>query len=346
MHAPTIFARPLSIGDMLDWSIRIYRARFGKLMLTTAIFFVPLGLISGVVTGQTMTGYLNIFLAAMQNPDVMLDERALSTLSNQDGMLASLSCLLMPLSLLATGVVSLALVHQVVSTIRNEEATVKESLQIGWQRFWSWLGMHLAMSIAFVGVAIALAILFVIASVAIVAIFSSAVGSSVENLDSGGIAAMSGLLFGLFCFYAIAMLLVFGPFVYLYSRWAVAIPGIVDQRWGSIEALQESWTLTRGHLWRTLGYNLLLLLLYIILYAALMSLGFGLAAFVLTASPLASTIVFAVIGAILPMLWQPIQMAAQVLLYYDLRMRNEGYDLEMRLNQLEAEVRRDEPAPL
>ncbi len=346
MPAPTIFARPLSIGDMLDWSIRIYRARFGKLMLTTAIFFVPIGLVSGLITGQTMTGYLNIFLAAMQNPDVVLDERALGTLSNQEGMLTSLSCLLMPLSLLATGIVSLALVHQVISTIRNEEATIKESLHLGWQRFWSWLGMHLVMSITFIGVAIALVVLFIIAVVAVVAVFSGIAGASMNSLESGGVAAVSGLLFGVFCFYAIAIMLFFGPFIYLYSRWAVAIPGIVDQRWGAVEALQESWTLTKGHAWRSIGYNLLLMLLYLIIYAALMSLGFGLATFVLTTSTVASAVVFAMIGAILPVLWQPIQIAAQVMLYYDLRMRNESYDLEMRLNQLEAEVRRDEPASL
>ncbi len=346
MHSPTLFVRPLSIGDMLDWSIRIYRARFGKLMLTTAIFFVPIGLISGLITGQTMTGYLNIFLAAMQNPDMVLDEAALGTLGNQGGMLTSLSCLLMPLSLLATGIVSLSLVHQAISAIRNEDAPIKESLQLGWQRFWSWLGMHLTMTVAYIGVVIVMIILFAISAVAIVAIFSGVGSSSVDSLAGGGVAAMTGIIFGVFCFYGVAMLLVFGPFIYLYSRWAVAIPGIVDQRWGAVEALQESWALTRGHAWRCVGYNLLLALLYVIIYAAVMSLGFGLATFVLTTSSLASTIVFAIIGAILPVLWQPLQMAAQVMLYYDLRVRNESYDLELRLNQLEAEVGRDEPTPL
>jgi len=345
MDTPTIFTRPLSIGDILDWSIRIYRARFGKLMLTTAIFFVPLGLLSGLITGQTMTGYLNIFLAGMQNPDLLLDERALATLGSQNEFLSSLSCLLMPLSLLATGIVSLALVHQTISVIRNEDATLKESFRLGWQRFWQWLGMQIAMIIAFVGVAILLAILFVISMIGFIAI-ASGIFSGLGSLDNGGAAASIGIVFVMICFYGVIMTVVFSPFVYLYSRWAVAIPGIVDQGWGAIEALQESWALTRGHVWRCIGYNLLIMLLYMILYAALMSLGFGFAALIVTTSSVASAIVFTVIGALLPVLWQPLQMAAQVMLYYDLRVRNEGYDLEMRINQLEAEVERNEPAPI
>ena len=44
------------------------------------------------------------------------------------------------------------------------------------------------------------------------------------------------------------------------------------------------------------------------------------------------------------MLWQPIQSAAFVALYYDLRMRNQGYDLDLRIQQLETEVGRGRDA--
>ena len=46
-------------------------------------------------------------------------------------------------------------------------------------------------------------------------------------------------------------------------------------------------------------------------------------------------------SALLPILWQPLAIAAYTTLYYDLRMRNQGYDIELRIQQLEAEVARD-----
>jgi hypothetical protein len=48
--------------------------------------------------------------------------------------------------------------------------------------------------------------------------------------------------------------------------------------------------------------------------------------------------VIAGLGSVLGVLWQPINVAAIVLLYYDLRVRKEGYDLALRVDQLEAQV--------
>ena len=48
------FSRPLSLGDLLDRTFRVYRARFGVLTLTAAVLLVPVGLITGALTGQFM----------------------------------------------------------------------------------------------------------------------------------------------------------------------------------------------------------------------------------------------------------------------------------------------------
>jgi hypothetical protein len=44
------------------------------------------------------------------------------------------------------------------------------------------------------------------------------------------------------------------------------------------------------------------------------------------------------LSSIFTVLWQPLNVAAVVLLYYDLRVRKEGYDLALRVERLEAEV--------
>ena len=346
MNSPAFAARPLTLGDLLDWTVRIYRMRFSKLVLTTAIFLVPIGLISGIINGQTMTGYLNIFLAAIQNPSVFPEEQFMNTMGNRQDALASLSCLLMPLSLVATGMASLALTYQAIGTLRNQDATVMDGIKVAWQRFWSWLGMTLMMGLAFIGLVIAIAILFGIGAFVLAMIFGGLL-SSIGNIPTGdGVAAGIGAFCAIICVYGLIIIAFFGPLAYFNGRWAAAIPGIVDQRWGAVESLQESWTLTRNHAWRATGFMLLVYLFYGVIYVAIMALGFGLSAAVVNTSSLASVIVFAVISAILPLLWQPIQMAAQVMLYHDLRIRNESYDLEMQISQLEAEVVPDDSAAL
>ena len=49
-----------------------------------------------------------------------------------------------------------------------------------------------------------------------------------------------------------------------------------------------------------------------------------------------TTGIFAGVTALMTVLWQPFYMAANVLFYMDLRVRQENYDLELRLQQLES----------
>lgn len=339
MQIPQFFTRPLTIGELLDWTIRIYRTRFGLLILTTALFFVPLGLLSGVFTGQTMTGYLNIIMSLIQDPSVEPDAQLLESLQANENFILFFYLLIVPLSLVGTGITNLALAHQGIGSLHNQDISLGDGLRMGLRRFWTWLGMSIAMGFAFVGLVIALMIVFVIIGFGLALVFGgfAAFESAAQGGDSG-VAALAGIVVGIICFYALIFVAFFGPFLYLYARWCVAIPGIIDQRWGPIGSLQESWALTRGNVWRCIGFNLLLSLFYGVIYTIFMGLAFALSALVITNSALASIAVFAATSTILPILWQPIQSVAYVMLYFDLRVRNESYDLEVRIDQLEQET--------
>lgn len=341
MQTPVFFSRPLTIGDLLDWTIRIYRARFGKLILTTAAFFVPLGIVSGIVSGQSMTGSLNIFMTLLQNPELVPDEQTFSTFQQSEGMIAFLWLVLMPLTLVAYGVVSIALTDQSLATVRQEEIAIGSGLRTGIRRFWGWVGMNLVIMLAVFGIMFALVMVLVLLGGAVAFLFAgSAIFSGLEGAGSEAI-AIAGAFFAIICFYALFFILLFGPILYFYTRWSVALPSLVDQAIGPMDALRTSWALTKGNVWRALGYNLLIYLFYGVIYSVLMALGFGLSALVISSSTVASVVIFAIISALLPILWQPIQIAAHVMLYFDLRIRNESYDLELRIQQLEAEVAQD-----
>lgn len=338
MISPAFFARPLSIGDLLDWSLRIYRARFGRLLMTAAILLVPLGIISGLLTGQTLTGTFNMFLSMMNNPET-INEEFLADLQRSNDTTGLFSLLLFPLSLAANGIVSLALTRQCIGILHNEEVSVGQGLATGLRRFFPWLGMNLGMMVVFIGLMIVVSIAFFIGGVAL-AVLAGGIFSATSSSGEPGVAAIFGAIVGIVCVYGIALLAFIGPLVYFGARWSIAGVGLVDQRWGAIESLQESWRLTRGQVWRCIILVTLLLLFYGVIYAALMAIAFGVTALVLPSSTLAGTIIFALVSAFLPMLWQPIQSAAFVALYYDLRMRNQGYDLDLRIQQLETAVGR------
>ena len=119
MQSPLFRAGPLSVGDLLDWAVRLYRARFGKLILTTAIFLVPLGLISSLISGQTMTSYLNIFMTALQDPESLADQQQVIRELQGNNQWLSLSYLLMPLGIAANGLVTLALAYQSIAADRK-----------------------------------------------------------------------------------------------------------------------------------------------------------------------------------------------------------------------------------
>lgn len=337
MQSPLFRSGPFSIGDMLDWAIRLYRARFGKLILTTSLFLVPLGLLSGILSGQTMTSYLNIFLTALQNPETMSEPELISQFQGNSALL-TLSYLLMPIGIAVNGLVTLALARQTMAIVHQQELGIGESIRLGLRRFWAWVGMTFALYAAYAGVAVLVFIVFFMVLFFLAfAAFGLAAFEGSQGSDSG-VLAIIGMMVGLLCLYGGGIIAAIAPFVYLSTRWAVAMPVLVDQGVGPLEALGESWKLTKGHVRRALGYVILLYLFYGILYLALMTVAFAASGLVFTSSTIASIAIFGIIGAVLPVLWQPIAVAAYVILYYDLRMRNQGYDLELRIQALETEI--------
>lgn len=330
---------PLSLGDLLDRAFRIYRARFGILLLTAAIFFVPLGIISGIISGTMMTGYIGLFTTLLRNAGSPPDSSILNTLQANNSRFIGLSYLLVLLGLLFNGLVTLALTNQVIATLHQRELSLWGGIRVGLRRFFAYLGLaiikYAGIFLATMGVALGLGCIFFVLILGVGGFASLGAGGA--NSNAGAIAVVIGIIIGIIL-YLVAFMLLFSPFFYLTARWVAATPGLVDQTWGPIEALEKSWALTKGQTWRCIGYVLLLGLLYGIVYVGLISVAFSSAALVYRTSTTASIAIYAAVNAILPVLWQPLSTAAIVLLYYDLRVRQEGYDLNLRVQELEAEI--------
>ncbi len=103
------------------------------------------------------------------------------------------------------------------------------------------------------------------------------------------------------------------------------------------QALSRSWDLVQGYGWRTLGVFVLIYLFSVLISAGpSAAVTFGLQA--LGVSFVIQTIVTGVLSIVLTILYKPIQLTGMTLLYYDLRIRKEGLDLELQVMAFDEEA--------
>jgi len=137
----------------------------------------------------------------------------------------------------------------------------------------------------------------------------------------------------------LGFLLLVIPGIVLAVGLALAIPAVVlEQGRSASAALSRSWELTRGSRWRLFGLGVtLLVLLYVPvvaisgLAAVLLPGGTGIA--FITSS--VATVVAIAIGGIAQLFIYPLFYCVLTVTYYDLRVRKEGFDLELLASSLQ-----------
>jgi Membrane domain of glycerophosphoryl diester phosphodiesterase len=120
------------------------------------------------------------------------------------------------------------------------------------------------------------------------------------------------------------------PFFYFLVRYAFITPVIVLEGTGVRKAFSRSAELVRGSWWRVFGILLLLVLIVAVIgFVLLFVLGAVLSRILVLNHSTGGIIWTQIISAIVGIFIQPIELATVVLLYYDLRIRKEGFDLEV-----------------
>ena len=292
---------PLSVGDLLDRAFRLYRARISLFVLTAAIFCVPLAFISILFTREAIA--VDFLVALLVIP--------------------------------ATGAASLAVTVLSVEALHGRSLTAVQGIRRGVRRFWSFIGMMI----------VQLAAIFVITTVVMAPIFLvvyTLLAGSAGMLGAGETAStisdegLGWLILGVFLFFFI---LAMCPIVYLSARWLAAPAALVAEGTGPIQALRRSWHLSRRNVRRMIGY---VILLYTLLITLLITPAATLQWIIVIALPSNTSELFTGLTTALFSLFStiatPFYIGAVVLLYYDLRIRNESYDLELRVADLEQQM--------
>jgi hypothetical protein len=143
---------------------------------------------------------------------------------------------------------------------------------------------------------------------------------------------------------SIGTLLLIIPGIWLATKLSMSFAALVFERKGPFGALGRSWRLTGGNFWRVFG-TLLVVAIIVIVFQLVVG---GIVGAILggsNASELAAAIVTTILNVLLLAVTYPLWAAVVSVVYYDLRVRNEGFDLQLLAQGVGADTSRFESAP-
>ncbi len=312
----TVELRPLSLGELLDHTFRLYRNHFWlfvSIMAIPAAFYVPANALILSLQGSMM----NSAVTAPGRPPVMPSPELIAGI-----VLGYLIFMIVFLTVyaIAVGAASSA----VADVYLGRSSTVRGSYGRIRGRFWRSIGVVLNIALRLLGLLVLV------------------IGVVVGGFAAIGLAAGAGrgspvfaALLAIFVFFAYIAGLAFC--VYFALRYAVSIPVLMIENLGVLATIRRSVLLTRGRRGQ----------IFLALLVAGIIAGAGVAVFqwpFIIGMMVAAMrghwtpwLAFAssVSGAVGSALTGPISMIATVLLYYDSRIRKEAFDLQFMMTSLD-----------
>ncbi len=286
----------MTVGDILDGVFKLFKANAGAIVAIVAAFSVPLQLLAAWAQRDALS--VGLF-DTLGDPSVFDPETAQPFGDFGATVVVSLAQLLV-LPLMA-GAIS----QVVAASYLGERLSAGPALRRTLSRFWALVGGWL---VAHLPLLIGLALL------------------GVMLLLGAGLATLL-VVFGI-------GVMVLTPLVLAVSALTVAVaPAIVVEELGPLAGVRRSWRLVWGRFWPVLGISLLAGLITSFVASALgfvpsfVALFFGLEY---------GWIILAVGGILASLVSAPIVAIAATLIYFDLRIRFEGFDLQVIAAELTA----------
>jgi hypothetical protein len=286
--------RPLGIGDVIDRVFGIYRARAIGLFVLGLILFVALVLawivLTFVFAFSSRSTFLRLSQQSTNDPVAILANPAFLELVGGLFVFFIVGWLI---TLLIGAVFTGAVIDAAAAAHLGHDRPLAESFAVGFRS---------SLRIFFAGVVATIA-------VALIGVVFNVASSLVDN----GI-----VLFVLFCLYSFVQ-------IYVQASWFVSPVVATIERQGPIASLRRSWQLSTGFRWRIVGLVVLIIVLFMVLLFLMLFVIGIIAAANQTAGAIA---IFIALFAAVP-LWMPLFFGTMTVLYYDLRVRKEGFDLQL-----------------
>ncbi|TKV29687.1 hypothetical protein FDK12_01860 [Arthrobacter sp. NamB2] len=309
--------RPLGLGEILDGAFQACRrnplATFGIAVLLQAV----VALVTVLLIGNVLSSF-EVFEARNPTPDSIIG--AFASL----GVFASVAGVVSAVALL---VLQGILVIPIARAVINQRTSFGQAWRLARPRFLSLLGFGL---LSFVAGLVGLVLLVGISTLAIL------------GLDEYSVVVILPLVIG-----AVVLM------VWVTVKLVVAPAALMLEGTGPWTSVKRSWLLTRGNWWRTFGIVLLTSIIVSIIASVIstpltfaVSLIFGFSSTSSTAPDALASLPILVATQAITALFTAIGYAFQAgvtsLLYVDLRIRREGFDVVlMREHEQAASGRTD-----
>jgi hypothetical protein len=293
--------RPLGFGEIFDVAIKIFWRHAGTLMTIVAFVIVPVQILSSLILLSTFPEP-DLLGGSMFQPPTPTEPTEIITGEDLALMFAGV-IVVWVISFIATALATGASYKAVGDAYLGTKPEWRSSLKYGLRR------MHSVAWVTFLST-ITLALIFVVVGLVgfLLALIEAAVG--ITFVIGGFIGAI-----------VLA--------IWLWAAWSVAIPALLTEDARGSKALTRSFRLVKGGWWRTFG---------------LVFLGYLGAAFVsgiistvpqivlltdVGDSVVASLAISGLGSALASVLTTPFIAALVTVLYFDLRVKKEGFDLQL-----------------
>ena len=289
--APTL--RPLGVGDIVDRTIGLYRASPGLFLVLAALPYIVLAIVSlGLNLAFVRTTPFTTFPTTFDPSDpTSFTSFTPSELSG----LVTYAVVIGVVSLLVLSVQAAAIVDAMSKRYLGQPTTLGGSLRAGLR---ASVRLILASIVAFVAFLVVMVV-----GVILVGVVSAVLGNPIPALI--GVVGLFVLLF------------------YLVASW-MPLPAVVTlEEKGPVAGLRRAWQLAGGARWRILGLLTLMTILQVILGVLFAFVFLG----TVVTEGATRTVLQEVANLAVNALWAPIQWGVFTLLYYDLRVRKEAFDL-------------------
>lgn len=297
--------RPRSFSELIDATFHIVRARIGVLVTGAAVIMVPIMAFTLLTTAYSSPAAVP---AGGGDTTVAVGGGIGGATVPVADVPTWVGLVMLPLAIAAIAAYVIgfgALIHVAERAYLGETVDLGPAFARARRRFWSLLRATVSKYVRAMG-------LFMLVAVGLAV--------AIPAMASGGTSST-----GLIGIAALLMPVTFVLSVVLLLRWCLTAPVIMYEDVGGKVALERSAKLTKGAKGRLF---LIFLVLIVLVYAAVGTVMW--AGTMLTQNP----VIGQVVGNLASLVTYPFAAVLVTVLYFDLRIRNEGFDLELMAGSL------------
>lgn len=314
--------RPLGLGEILDGAFQAAR-RNGKAMFGSALIFQ---LATTAVSLAVMFLVFGRFMSDLFTMDTINSNDAAELEAFGGGLVTfSLSMLLTAFfAVLIQMVLQGALVVPVLRAVLNRKTTFGQMWRLTKPR---------------VGSLILLAVLYAAATLVAILLFTAIVVGLIFAMDAPN---SSTAVLGVIGLSLLLSLPFVAAAVWIGTKVLLAPAAIVVENVGAIAGIKRSWQLTRRNWWRTFGTSILAAIIAAVIGSVITTPVSLLVSFLVpvmmggdptddqsVTAMLVAQVIAGVVGAIVGAVTLAFQTGVMALIYVDLRMRRDGFDIAL-----------------